>query len=222
MVQSPPALARYIDHTQLKPTATAGMIETLCEQARAHEFFSVCVNPYYAAMAAEKLAGSNSVVCTVVGFPLGATSTRAKALETEWCVEAGAREIDMVIAQGPLLDGNDEAVTQDIRAVVQAAKGALVKVILETAALDEAAIDRACACSEAAGAHFVKTSTGFGPGGASLEAVARMRRAVGDRLGVKASGGIRSLADARAMIDAGATRLGASASVAIIKEQDQG
>lgn len=221
MAPRPSELARFFDHTQLKPTASAAMIETLCDQARDHGFFSVCVNPRFVPLAVKRLEGSETVVCTVVGFPLGATSSEVKALETRWCIDAGAQEIDMVLSQGALLEGDDETVTADIRGVVQAAQGALVKVILETAALGGVAIDRACACSEAAGAHFVKTSTGFGPGGASVEAVARMRKAVGDRLGVKASGGIRTLADARAMIDAGATRLGASASVEIIKQQEQ-
>lgn len=212
-------VARLIDHTLLKPEATRDQIVTLCGEARRYGFASVCVNPYWAPLAAAELAGSPVKVCTVVGFPLGATSTAAKVAETEEAIRAGAEEIDMVINVGALRSGDEDAVGADIRAVVEAAHsgGAKVKTILENALLDDAQKVAACRLARDAGADFVKTSTGFGPGGATVHDVALMRQTVGPEMGVKAAGGIRTLADLRAMVEAGATRIGASASVAIIE-----
>ncbi|MDX2177007.1 MAG: deoxyribose-phosphate aldolase [Candidatus Sumerlaeia bacterium] len=205
-----------MDHTLLKPTATEDEVRTLCAQAREHQFASVCVNPSFVPLCAELLKGSGVKVCTVVGFPLGATTTAVKVFETREAVANGAEEIDMVVQIGRLKSGDYQYVCDDIRGVVLAAQGRLVKVILETTVLEEHEKVAGCTLSKAAGAHFVKTSTGFGGGGATAEDVALMRRVVGPALGVKASGGIRTCGDAEKMVAAGANRLGASASVAIV------
>lgn len=212
------AIASLIDHTLLKPEAARDDIVKLCREARRHEFASVCLNPYWVPLAAAELAGTPVKVCTVVGFPLGATSTEAKAAETSAAVRAGAREIDMVINIGALRSGDTGAVQADIAAVVREshAAGAIVKTILETALLDDAQKAVACTLAKAAGADFVKTSTGFGPSGATAHDVALMRRVVGPEMGVKAAGGIRTLEDLGKMVEAGASRIGASASVRII------
>jgi len=210
------AITPLIDHTLLKPEASRDAIEQLCREAIEFGFASVCVNPCWVSLVAELLAGSKVKVCTVVGFPLGATLTEIKAAETRAAVERGATEIDMVINLGSLRSGDDNAVQEDIAAVVETAHPrAIVKVILETALLSDDEIVRACELARQAGAEFVKTSTGFGPGGATAAHVALMRRTVGRAMGVKASGGIGSRAEAAEMIAAGATRLGASAGVRI-------
>lgn len=213
-------LAPYIDHTLLKPGATESEIEKLCDEARRYRFASVCVNTSYTELCARLLAGSGVMVCSVVGFPLGAMSTEAKAFETRDAIRHGADEVDMVINVGKLKSGDFAYVCDDIRAVVQAAAGRTVKVIIETALLTDEEKVAACVLAKAAGAHFVKTSTGFGPGGATAADVALMRRTVGDRMGVKASGGIRDCQTAIQMVESGATRIGASASVAIVKGQE--
>ncbi|WP_077614523.1 deoxyribose-phosphate aldolase [Caenibacillus caldisaponilyticus] len=211
-------IAQMIDHTLLKPEATEQEILKLCEEAKAHGFASVCVNPYFVKTAAQALQGSPVKVCTVIGFPLGATDARVKAYETKLAIEDGAQEVDMVINIGALKSGDAEVVERDIQAVVEAAKErALVKVILETCLLTDEEIVRACELAKKAGADFVKTSTGFSSGGATVEAVRLMRQAVGESLGVKASGGIRDYETAKAMIDAGATRIGASAGIKIVE-----
>jgi len=211
-----PELAGMIDHTVLKPDATEEMIRKLCEEAKQHNFASVCVNPSWVSLCAQLLAGSGVPVCTVIGFPLGATTPTAKAIETRDAVANGATEIDMVINVGALKSGDDDLVRRDIQAVVAAAGDrALVKTILETALLSKEEIVKACLLAKMAGADFVKTSTGFGPGGATVEDIALMRETVGPDMGVKASGGIKDRQTAEAMVAAGATRIGASASVAI-------
>lgn len=212
-------LANYIDHTLLKPDATEAEIEKLCEEARKHHFASVCVNTSYVETCARLLAGSGVMVCCVVGFPLGAMSSDAKAFETRHAISQGADEIDMVINIGKLESGNYAYVYDDIRAVVKAAAGHTVKVIIETVFLNEDQKIAACVLAKAAGADFVKTSTGFASGGATPEDIALMRRIVGDQMGVKASGGIRDCSTAQQMIESGATRIGASASVSIVKGQ---
>jgi len=212
----PADLAGLIDHTLLRPDATRAEIEAACAEARQHRFASVCVNGHWVATCKALLAGSPVRVCAVVGFPLGAMATAAKAFEARTAVEQGAAEIDMVVNLGALRSRDHQAVLDDLAAVVAAAASAAVKVILETGALEADEKVIACALAEAAGAAFVKTSTGFGKGGATVEDVALMRAIVGDRLGVKASGGVRTADDARRMIRAGASRLGASASVAIV------
>ncbi len=212
-------LAASIDHTLLRPTATRAQIEQLCAEAREHRFASVCVQPSRVALAHTCLMGQVSV-CTVIGFPLGANRPQTKAAEARLAVHEGAHELDVVIALGLLRDGAHDEVIADLAGVVAAAEGRLVKVILETALLEPAEIDLACQLAVAAGAGFVKTSTGFSSGGATVEAVARMRRAVGPNVGVKASGGIGDAATARAMLAAGATRLGASASLKLLAEWD--
>jgi len=216
---SDPSIAGLIDHTLLKPDATRNDILRLCREAKQYGFAAVCVNPYWVRLAAAELGGSPVKVCTVVGFPLGANTTEVKRAETAAAVRDGAREIDMVLNIGELRAGELAAVEADIRAVVEAAHqgGALVKVILETALLTDEQKLAGCRCAEAAGADFVKTSTGFGPAGATEHDVALMRAAVGDRLGVKAAGGIRTLEDLKKMVAAGATRIGASASVRILE-----
>ena len=214
------AIAQVIDHTLLKPEATREQIDRLCREALEYHFASVCVNPTHVGRCAELLRGSDVKVCTVIGFPLGATTTAVKAYETRQAIDDGATEIDMVINIGALKSGDLDAVQADIGAVVDAAHaaGALVKVIIETALLSDDEKVTACRLAQAAGAEFVKTSTGFGPGGAKVEDVALMRRVVGPEMGVKASGGVRNYADVQAMIAAGATRIGASAGVAIVSE----
>lgn len=216
----PQALVAAIDHTLLRPEATREQIARLCHEAAEHHFASVCVNPVNVRQCAELLAGTNVPVCTVVGFPLGATPTAVKVYETERALRDGALEVDMVINIGALKSGDHQTVYDDIAAVTGAshAGGAMVKVIIEAALLNDEEKVAACLLSKAAGADFVKTSTGFGPGGATVADVALMRRTVGPQIGVKAAGGIRTYADARAMMDAGATRIGASAGVTIVKE----
>jgi deoxyribose-phosphate aldolase len=213
------SVAALIDHTLLKPEATAANIRKLCSEARKYHFAAVCVNPYWVPIAADELGGSGVKVCTVAGFPLGANSSETKVAEAVTAIRAGAREIDMVLNIGELKSGNHEAVAADIRCVVLAAKGgsAIVKVILETALLTDDEKVAACLIAKGAGADFVKTSTGFGPGGATVHDVSLMRRTVGPDMGVKASGGIRTLEDLKKMVAAGANRIGASASVAIVE-----
>lgn len=210
-------LSRYIDHTLLRPEATSSQIESLCKEAREHEFFSVCVNTSYVKKCAELLKGSSVQVCCVVGFPLGAMDTESKAFETLTAIKHGATEIDMVIQIGALKDGLEDYVTNDIAAVVKAAAGKTVKVIIETSLLSDDEKRKACQCAMKAGAHFVKTSTGSGGGGATVEDVRLMKSVVGDKLQVKASGGIKDLKTAQAMIEAGASRLGTSSGVALVK-----
>lgn len=208
---------KYIDHTQLKPETTREQIDRILEEAKTYHFKSVCVNPTHVHYAAEALSDSDVLVCTVIGFPLGASTSKTKAFETEDAINNGADEIDMVINVGALKDGRDEEVQQDIEAVVKAAQGKTVKVIIETVLLTDEEKVKACQLAQAAGAHFVKTSTGFAGGGATPEDVKLMKDTVGDALEVKASGGVRSLEDFKAMIDAGATRVGASAGVQIMQ-----
>jgi deoxyribose-phosphate aldolase len=214
-----PGIAALIDHTILKPEATRDDVVKICREARQYGFASVCVNPYWVPLVRAELAGSAVKVCTVVGFPLGATSTEAKVAETAVAVRVGATEIDMVINIGALRSGDQDAVRQDIRQVVQTAHeaGAIVKVILETALLDDAQKATACTLAKQAGADFVKTSTGFSTSGATAHDVALMRGVVGPGMGIKAAGGIRTLSDLRAMTAAGATRIGASASIKIVE-----
>jgi deoxyribose-phosphate aldolase len=213
-------LAGLIDHTLLKPEATPAQVEVLCREAREHHFFSVCVNPRFVPLCVRQLQASGVLTCTVVGFPLGATSTYAKAEEARQAVRDGAREVDMVLAIGELKAGNDRVVQEEIARVVEVshAGGAIVKVIIETALLDDAEKVRACRASVAARADFVKTSTGFAKTGATLYDVLVMRHTVGEEVGVKAAGGIRTLADTLAMLVAGANRIGASAGVGILGE----
>jgi len=211
-------LASKIDHTLLRPDATSEQIIKLCTEAREFEFASVCVNPYYVALAANQLKGCKVKVCTVVGFPLGASTSKAKAMEAAEAIENGAEEIDMVLNIGELKSRNLDTVRNDIESVVISVKErALVKVILETCLLSEEEKINACLAAKAAGAHFVKTSTGFSRGGATVEDIKLMRQVVGSDFGVKASGGIRDYETAIAMISAGANRIGTSSSVSIIK-----
>ncbi|MCP4414985.1 MAG: deoxyribose-phosphate aldolase [Chloroflexi bacterium] len=213
-------VARYIDHTLLKPDASQDQIAQLCYEARTYEFASVCVNPAHVKLSAQLLKGSGVEVCTVVGFPLGATPGTVKAYEAQQAIRDGATEIDMVINVGALKSQDYATVKEDIGTVVQSshAGNALVKVIIEAALLTDEEKVIASHLSKLAGADFVKTSTGFGPGGATAEDVALMRKVVGPDIGIKAAGGVRSLSDAQTMIAAGATRLGASAGVRIVKE----
>ena len=212
-------LAGRIDHTLLKPDATQDAIEQVCDEAAEHGFASVCVNSRWVPLVSARLAG-RAMTCTVVGFPLGAMSAKAKAAETAIAVADGADEVDMVIDIGALRSGDLRAVYDDIRGVVEAADGRPVKVILETCLLDDEQKAIGCLLAARAGAAYVKTSTGFSTGGASVDDIALMREAVGDELGVKASGGVRTRADAEAMIGAGADRIGASASIAIASGAD--
>lgn len=211
-------LAQKIDHTLLRPDATEAEISRLCDEAREYKFFSVCVNPYWVAYCANALEGSAVKVCTVVGFPLGATTTAAKQLEATTATAHGATEIDMVLNIGALKSGLLSDVETDIRGVAEATHkgGAILKVIFETCLLTDIEKEHACRLSVAAGADFVKTSTGFSKGGATVEDIALMRRMVGPRIGVKASGGVRTYDDAIRMINAGASRIGASSSIAIV------
>jgi deoxyribose-phosphate aldolase len=216
-------IGKLIDHTLLKADATKEEVIKLCEEARKHIFASVCINPSFVALAAECLKGSPVKVCTVIGFPLGATTSMVKLMETRDAVAAGADEIDMVINVGALKAGDYDLVRRDIESVVGASQGRIVKVIIEAALLNDEEKVKACQISKQAGADFVKTSTGFGPGGATAHDVALMRQTVGKYMGVKASGGIRDYETAQKMVDAGATRIGASASVSIVKgEKDKG
>ncbi len=214
-----PNIAALIDHTILKPEATRNDVIKICREAREYRFASVCINPYWVPLVKAELSGSPVKVCTVVGFPLGATSTEAKVAETAAALRAGAQEIDMVINIGALRSGDTDAVKNDIQAVVRVAHeaGAIVKVILETALLDDTQKTVASKICKSAGADFVKTSTGFSTAGATAHDIALMRAAVGPNIGVKASGGIRTLQDVQAMTAAGATRIGASASVKIVE-----
>ncbi|WP_373044915.1 deoxyribose-phosphate aldolase [Vulgatibacter sp.] len=214
---NPREIAPFIDHTLLRADATAAEVETLCAEAARHGFATVCVNGSQVERAARALAGSEVKPIAVVGFPLGAMTPEAKAFETADAVRRGAREIDMVVHVGALKSRDYATVHRDIAAVVAAARPWPVKVILETSLLDDEQKLLACALSKAAGAAFVKTSTGFGGGGATEADVALLRRAVGDDLGVKASGGVRTAEDAMRMLRAGADRIGASASVAIVE-----
>lgn len=209
-------LNRMIDHTLLKANATRAQIEKLCDEALEYNFASVCVNTCWVPLAHEKLAGSEVKTCCVVGFPMGAMLTEAKAAETRLAVEAGADEVDMVINIGWLLDGEFDAVRDDIAAVVKAADGKCVKVIIEACLLTDEQKVKACELSVEAGATFVKTSTGFSTGGATVADVALMRKTVGDRCLVKAAGGIHTADEARAMVEAGADRLGCSAGIQIM------
>lgn len=215
-------VARLVDHTLLKPNATQEEIGRLCVEARDYCFASVCIPPSYVHLAARLLSGSGVKVCTVIGFPLGSATSTVKAVESRDAIANGADEIDMVLNIGALKSGNDAAVLDDIRAVREATRGRILKVILETSLLSREEKIRACILSKKAGADFVKTSTGFGGGGATAEDVRLMRETVGPSMGVKASGGIRTAEVAQAMIAAGATRLGTSASVAIVTGADAG
>ena len=220
-----PAIAGLIDHTQLKPEATDADIRQLCAEARTYEFASVCVHPYYIPLARDAVSQSSVVVCTVIGFPHGANQPATKAHETKHAIRDGAREVDMVLPIGRLKSGRLDAVEADIRAVVDAAREATpsnqervrVKVILETSLLTDAEKAVACVAAQRASADFVKTSTGFASGGATLHDVALMRQIVDDALGVKASGGVGSADDVRQMVAHGATRIGASGGVAIMQ-----
>jgi deoxyribose-phosphate aldolase len=212
-------LAGIIDHTILKPESTAADVQRVCAEARRHRFASVCVNPCWVALAASELRGTPVKVCTVVGFPLGANATETKMSETAAAIRVGAQEIDMVMNIGALRSADEVTVQNDIRGVVEVAhrSGVLVKVILETALLTDDQKVAACRIAKQAGADFVKTSTGFGPGGATAADIRLMRDTVGPRMGVKASGGIRTIEDLRNMVAAGASRIGASSSVAIVE-----
>lgn len=212
-------VARLIDHTQLKPEATRDQIRELCAEAREFEFASVCVNPFWVPFCYDLLAGSPVAVCTVIGFPLGANRTATKVAETEDACRNGATEIDMVINIGALKGDELEVVAEDIAAVTETAhaKGAIVKTIIEAALLSDEEKVKACTVAKSVGADFVKTSTGFGPGGATVHDVALMRRVVGADIGVKAAGGVRNFEDAQQMVEAGATRIGASAGIAIVQ-----
>jgi deoxyribose-phosphate aldolase len=215
--------ARYFDHTLLKADATPEQITTLCYEARQVGFAAVCVNPVNVKLCARLLQGSGVEVCTVVGFPLGATTTAVKVFEAQQTIRDGASEVDMVMNVGALKAGDYELVQGDIAAVAAAChdRDAVLKVIIEAALLTDEEKEVACQLAMAAGADYVKTSTGFGPGGATVEDVALMRRVVGPTLGVKAAGGIRTYADAQGMIEAGANRIGASAGVAIMQEAER-
>lgn len=219
-------LSRYIDHTLLKADATENEVIKLCNEAKEYDFFSVCINPGFVELAAKELSESNVAVCTVIGFPLGASTPETKAFETRDAIQKGAAEVDMVINISKLKDKKDEEVLKDIKAVVDAAdKKALVKVIIEACLLTDEEKERACKLAKDAGADFVKTSTGFSTGGATKEDIALMRKTVGTEMGVKASGGVRTYEDAVTMIESGATRIGASASIAIVtasKSQSSG
>jgi deoxyribose-phosphate aldolase len=216
----PADLARLIDHTLLKPEASEADVKRLCMEAREYGFASVCVNPTWVPLCAAELKGTSVKVCTVAGFPLGATATSVKVFEAEQTVKLGAREVDMVINVGALKSGRYEEVESEIRAVAETCHrgGGLLKVILECALLTDQEKVIACRLSQSAGADFVKTSTGFGPGGATAHDVELMRLVVGPEMGVKAAGGIRGYEDLQKMVAAGATRIGASASVKIIRE----
>jgi deoxyribose-phosphate aldolase len=220
-------LAKQIDHTLLGPTASRDAVKTLCDEARQYGFASVCVNPCHVSIARAALEGSSVPVCSVVGFPHGMVTSAAKAFEAERAVEEGARELDMVMNIAALMDGDAAAVREDIQAVCAVRDAApepvVVKVILQTDTLvDEGEKTRAAQLAMEAGADFVKTSTGFGAGGATIEDVALLRRIVGSEMGVKASGGIRDFATAMAMIEAGATRIGASRGIAIVEGAPEG
>lgn len=215
------SIASYIDHTLLKPESTQDEIITLCDEAKEYKFKTVCINPYWVKIAKARLEDSYVGITTVIGFPLGASTTASKVFETKEAIASGATEIDMVVNVGELKAHNNEAVKSDIKAVVEAAEAqAIVKVIIETGLLTNEEKVRACGLSKEAGADFVKTSTGFSKGGATEEDIKLMRETVGPKLGVKASGGVRNLETAKVLIKAGATRLGASAGIAIVKGEE--
>jgi len=216
LIREPADLAGLIDHTLLKPDATAEQVRRLCDEARRHRFRSVCVNPFFVALVRRELAGSGVATCSVIAFPFGATTTAAKAEETRLAVAEGADEIDMVIAIGALKGGEFDHVRRDVAEVKRACGAAVLKTIIETCLLTDEEKVKACLLAKEAGADFVKTSTGYGGGGATAEDVALMRRTVGPTMGVKASGGIRTYAQALAMVQAGATRIGASSGVAMV------
>jgi len=218
-----PSLAKYVDHTLLKPDVTADQIAQLCYEARKYEFASVCINPTHVKLSADLLKGSSVKVCTVIGFPLGASSPDVKTFEAETAIRDGATEIDMVINIGALKAKDYDLVAKDINSVVRMAHavGALVKVIIETSLLTDDEKVTACLLSKEAGADFVKTSTGFSGGGATVEDIALMRRVVGPEMGVKASGGVSSYDDAKNMVAAGATRIGASAGIKIVQGEQE-
>lgn len=214
---SPQDVAKYVDHTLLKPQASWEDVRKVCDEAKQYHFASVCVNPSYIRFVAEQLSGSGVAPCVVVGFPLGATAPEVKAEETNRVISDGAKEVDMVINVGAIKSSDWNLVRRDVEAVVNAARGrALVKVIIETCLLTGEEKVKACAVSKEAGADFVKTSTGFSTGGATVEDIRLMRQTVGAVMGVKASGGVKTFADAVAMINAGATRLGTSSGAAIV------
>lgn len=213
-------LASYIDHTILKPNATREDVKRICQEAKTYNFASVCVNQYYTKFVSEQLKGSDVKVCTVIGFPLGANDSVVKGFETKRAVEDGAHEIDMVINIGALKDKDYDYVRNDIKEVVNHSGDALVKVIIETCLLTDEEKVKACELSVEAGANFVKTSTGFSTGGATIEDVALMKKTVGDKAKVKASGGVRDYDGAMAVINAGADRIGASAGIAIINNEN--
>ena len=208
---------KYIDHTILKPNAKKEDVQKICQEAIKYNFMSVCINPTHVAYAAELLKDAESKVCTVIGFPLGANTPIVKAFETNDAILNGADEIDMVVNIGAVKDGNWELIKEDISAVVEAANGTLVKVILETCYLTDNEKIKTCKIAKEVGADFVKTSTGFGTGGATKEDIALMRKTVGPDMGVKASGGVRSGEDFETMVKAGATRIGASSGVLIMQ-----
>lgn len=214
------AIASLIDHTILKPETTPAQVRQLCEEALRYKFASACVNPFYVALAVEMVRGSSVKVCTVAGFPLGATTTDAKVFEAQKAMQQGAQEIDMVMNVGALKSGDAGAVEEDIRRVADACRrgNAICKVILENCLLSDEEKIRACKIAVRAGADYVKTSTGFNAGGATAEDVALMRATVGPKIGVKASGGIRTLEDLKKMVAAGATRIGTSSGVKIIEQ----
>lgn len=213
-------VAKYIDHTLLKPDSTREQIDKILEEAKKYQFKSVCINPTHVSYASQQLLDTDVLVCTVIGFPLGATTTDVKVFETENAIKNGASEIDMVINIGALKDQRYDEVQKDIEGVIAAANGKTVKVIIETVLLTDEEKVKACELAEKAGATFVKTSTGFAGGGATPEDVKLMKDTVGNRLEVKASGGVRSLEDFEKMIEAGATRIGASAGEQIIEGLD--
>ena len=216
------SIASYIDHTLLKPDATGEQIDQLCAEAKEYGFASVCVNPYYVARCVKNLKGSDVKVCTVVGFPLGATTMETKVFETLQAVASGAQEIDMVMNVCAMKSGHTKAIEQEIQAMAAAVEDkAILKVIIETCLLTDEEKTQACRIARRSGAQFVKTSTGFGSGGATVEDVALMKKAAGANVKVKASGGIRDYATAKAMIEAGADRIGASAGVSIVKEEQE-
>ncbi|WP_180947379.1 deoxyribose-phosphate aldolase [Facklamia hominis] len=215
------SMNQYIDHTLLKAQATRSEIERLCQEAKKYQFMSVCVNPYWVAYANELLYDTPVKVCTVIGFPLGANTSSVKAFEAKEAVKTGADEVDMVINVGLVKDGLWDQVQADIKAVVDAAKPALVKVIIETCLLEHNEIVNSCQAAQQAGADFVKTSTGFSTGGATVDDVTLMRQTVGPDMGVKASGGIHTFEEAQALIEAGASRLGASKGVAIVQAEQE-
>ena len=216
------SLAKTIDHTLLKAVGTSVQVRELCAEARTFGFASVCVNPVWVTLCAQELAGSEVLVCTVIGFPLGASHPEIKAAEARLAVSQGADEVDMVMNLGAAKAGDWKTVEEDIRGVVHVAGAACVKVILETCYLTDEEKVKACEAAMKAGAHFVKTSTGFGTGGATVEDIRLLHRTVGGRLQVKASGGVRNCADALALLDAGADRIGASAGIAIVNALQEG